>query len=143
MITIKLLIWLIPIGLNIWVDAKGRKPNYSMMFSIRGAIAIAYQFLLIPKGLMPWTLTSWQLLSVIFPVLVFQVTSFWIIFELSLNIIQKRSSLLYYDHKEKDSGWIDKFFAWAGTMWHTMAKIASLILMILSIIVIYQNYGTI
>jgi hypothetical protein len=139
-LTLKLLLWLVPIALNVWADAKGRKPNYGMMFALRGFIAVTYQFFIVPPDMMPWTLSGWQLVMVWLPIMLFQTTSFWIIFELSLNIIQKRDNLLYYDIKEKDSGYIDRFFAWAGPTWHAVAKGLAFIVMVLSIAVILANY---
>ena len=127
-ITVFLLVWLLPIGANVWADRTGRKPNYLMMFILRGMAAILHGVMFQPE--------NW---GEYFPVFVFQVTSFWLFFEAALNIVRKKP-LLYYDMKEGDSGWIDRFFKWTGKPAHTVAKIAALILMILSIIVIYHRF---
>jgi hypothetical protein len=73
------------------------------------------------------------------------MTSFWILFELALNVIYniregENRSLLYFDQKEGDSGWIDRFFK-RNPQLHTIAKVISLILMIVSIVFIYRIYG--
>ena len=140
MLTFKLLLWLIPIALNVWADWKGRKPNYTLMFILRGGAAILHGILIIPTDVPQWTMSGWELLMLWLPYFTFQITSFWIFFELALNILQKRDNLLYYDIKEKDSGYIDRFFAWAGPTWHAVAKGVAFIVMVLSIAVIFANH---
>lgn len=126
-IAFKLILWLIPIGLNVYADKDGRKPNYLLMFVLRGIAAILHGVLFNPQDMTDYWL-----------VLLFQVTSFWIFFEIALNLVRGRE-LFYYDTKEKDSGWIDKFFAWTGPFWHFFAKIVAIALMVWSIILIYQR----
>jgi hypothetical protein len=137
MLTFKLLLWLIPIALNVWADRKGRKPNYALMAVLRGGAAILHGVLIIPMDDPQWTMSGWELLMLWLPYFTFHATSFWILFELSLNILQKRDPL-YYDQKEKDSGWIDKFFAWAGPRWHAVAKFVALEVCIYCLYLIYQ-----
>jgi hypothetical protein len=127
MITLYLLLWLVPIAANVWADSSGRKPNYLVMFVIRGMAAILHGVLFLPENFGEY-----------FPILVFQVTSFWLIFEAWLNIVRGKE-LLYYDTFEMDSGHIDRFFTWAGKPAHTIAKAFTLILCIISIIVIYAR----
>jgi len=134
--TIRLLIWLIPIGANVWADAKGRKPNYLAMFFLRGAAFITYGAL--------WPLPTYGWILRWLPIGLYQLTSYWILFELSLNIIynireKEKRSLLYFDQKEGDSGWIDRFFKKHPNL-HTGAKIASLVIMVISIILVYRLY---
>jgi hypothetical protein len=136
-IAFKLLIWFVPIGLNIWADANGRKPNYVMMFFLRAFAFIAYGIL--------WTLPTYDWFLKWWPVALYQLTSYWLLFELGLNIAynirEKESrSLLYFDQKEKDSGWIDKFFARFPHL-HTPAKIGSAIVMVVAIIFIYKLHA--
>jgi hypothetical protein len=140
MITLRLLLWLVPIGLNTWADANGRKPNYIIMFILRGVALILYGTLWVDEIL--YTFQDW--LPVIF-VFIYCMTSFWILFELALNVIYniregENRSLLYFDQKEGDSGWIDRFFK-RNPQLHTIAKVISLILMIVSIVFIYRIYG--
>lgn len=126
----RLLIWFIVPLANAYADRKGRKPNYAMVFIIRAFCAILHGALFINDYVNYWF--YW------WPVLVFEVTSFWIIFELSLNIYQRRP-LLYYDNKEGDSGWIDRAFKFLGHGAHTFAKLLALIAMIFSILLIFKR----
>lgn len=131
-IALKLLAWFLVIGGNVYLDRKGRKPNYLAMFCVRGFCAIVHGVLFDPRNTTDYL-----------PVFLFQITSFWLFFELALNIIWKRS-LLYYDKKENDSGWIDGFFYWLyrkleSDFLHTYAKALAFVLMVISIIVIYYR----
>lgn len=137
---LKLLLWLIAPITNAVLDRKGPKRVYWIVNLIRFMAAVLHGALFFPSSWMPWNtpineLSGWRLLMIWLPVLIFQMTSFWIVFELILNRFLKRP-WLYYDHKEKDSGLIDRFFAWAGPTAHKVAKLAALILCILSAIVI-------
>lgn len=128
-IFLKLFIWFIPILANIIADRKGRKPNYLMMLVLRAMAAILHGALFITESNSYW----WQW----WPVILYQITSFWIFFELGLNFI-RHNPPLYYDHKEGDSGWLDELFKWAGPVLHLIAKIVCLVLLIFSIWKIYQ-----
>lgn len=138
-ITWRLLLWLIPIGVNIYADRKGRKPHYLVVNILRAMAAIVHGGLFVNNYEGYWY--YW------WPVLLFQVTSYWILFELGLNLAwnyyhkhpNEKRPLLYYDNKEKDSGWIDRFFSWAGKTAHTATKILVLLAMIYSIILIFQR----
>lgn len=140
--TFILLLWLIPIALNVYADRNGRKPNYLQMFVIRGFAAILHAILLdvcchvFPDKL--WNYNAVELLLIWAPVLLFQVTSFWILFEFGINIVRKRE-LFYFDRKENDSGWIDQIFDVLGNGAHLAAKIVALIICILSIMSIYSR----
>lgn len=129
MITLKLFLWLIPIGVNVWVDRKGRKPNYLMMFMLRGMASIVHAVLFDPTVPMDY-----------FLILIFQVTSFWILFDLLLNALRGRPAL-YYDTKEGDSGWIEKIFARLGPTAYAAAKVGALTACILAIQTIYDRFG--
>jgi len=142
MITFILLLWLIPIAVNVYLDRNGRKPDYLQMFVIRGMVAIVHGVILdITCNIFPdhlWTYSAWQLFLIWLPLLLFQVTSYWILFELALNIVRGRE-LFYYDRKERDSGWIDKLFDTLGNGAHLAAKLMALLICILSIINIYNH----
>jgi len=127
MITFFLLLWLIPIAANVWADANGRKPIYLVMFILRGMAAILHGVLFDPHTLQDY-----------FPVFIFQVTSFWLLFEIALNIVRKKP-ILYYDTTEHDSGWIDKFFSLTGREFHFFCKLLALIILVFSIIIIYSR----
>lgn len=119
--------WLIPIFINAWMDRKGAKRDYKIVFIFRGIAAIIHGVLFDPYDLIDYL-----------PVFIFQVTSWWIFFELILNYLRDNPAF-YYDQKEGDSGWIDRFFKWAGPTWHLVAKGLCFIVMVLSIIVIYHR----
>jgi hypothetical protein len=156
MIAFFLSLWSIVPSVNAWMDRKGAKRNYLLVGLVRGMAAVLHGALFFPSGFYfhgrpVWELSWGELLAIYVPIFLFQGTSFWILFELLLNILRKKLSLniyseqsiLYYDHKEKDSGWIDGFFKWlgpkAGPIAHAVAKVAALILCILSIITIYYQ----
>lgn len=128
MTTFLLLLWLIPIAVNVYLDRNGRKPNYLKVNIARGMAAIVHGALFNPSNFYDYL-----------PVFIFQITTYWLFFELALNIIRGKE-LMYYDRFEKDSGYIDRFFAWAGRELHVICKFASLVFMILSIILIYMNH---
>ncbi len=142
MITFILFLWMIPIAANVYADRNGRKPNYLQMFVIRGMAAICHAVLLdVAVGYFPenlWAYSALDMLGMWAPVLLFQMTSFWLVFELALNIVRGRE-WLYFDRKEHDSGWVDKFFDALGNGAHLAAKIAALVVCVLSIIVIYHK----
>jgi hypothetical protein len=136
--TLKLLLWLIPIGANVWADRTGRKPNYLLMFILRGMAWILHMALWVPGDWAGTDFEHWVWLKLILWPTIFDLTSFWILFELGLNAFRHKGPL-YYDHKEGDSGWIDRLFKWAGPKWHTAAKLLALAAMILAITRIYQT----
>lgn len=129
MITLKLLLWLIPIGLNIYADKDGRKPDYLMMFILRGLAAIIHAVSFDPRVGQDY-----------FIIFIFQITSYWILFDLGLNIVRGRE-ILYYDRKERDSGWIERFFDSMGPVFYLVAKVLALIACVLAIIAIYYRFG--
>ena len=147
MITLLLIIWIVLIipAFNYYdyrVTRKGGKPEYKLYFIIKGALAIVHGALMLAVNQDSKTvysdLTAWQLTVVWAPYLLFQITSFWIEYELIRNLWTRRQ-WDYYDSKEKDSGWIDRFFAWAGRPFHVFVKLCALAICVLSIIVIYQR----
>ena len=134
---IMLVLWLVPIGLNVYWDKDGRKPNYLQMFMLRGITAILHGIVfdmtcrIFPPDLYRYSM--WELVLIWTPLFTFQVTSFWILFELGLNLVRGREAF-YFDRKERDSGWIDKIFDHLGSGAHLAAKIMALILCVLSIL---------
>jgi len=125
MITLFLLLWLIPIAVNVYIDRNGHKPNYIIVFIVRGMVAILHAALFNPHNVYDWL-----------PILIFQVTSFWIFFELALNFV-RNNPLMYYDNSEGDSGFIDRFFKVVGMEAHFIAKVLCFVVMVFSIIVLY------
>jgi hypothetical protein len=128
MTTILLLLWLVPIAINIYADRDGRKPNYLQMFVIRAMASLIHMFFFI---------YSPQQGNLVFWLLVFQITSWWLIFELVLNLIRGRA-VFYFDRTENDSGWIDRFFAKKHVLWHFGAKLLCFAVMVYAIIRIYE-----
>lgn len=143
LITFILLLWLIPIVINVYIDRYGKKPHYSVVFIFRGGAAIIHGIIFdVVFDYFPndWSAYNyWDTFLVYLPLLTFWTTSFWILFEIALNIAHGRNEILYYDRREGDSGWIDRFFKLAGPTAHLIAKILALIACVLSIINLYQT----
>lgn len=72
---------------------EGNKPNYGVLFTIRGIFAIIHGAVLNVQNPTEWI-----------PLLGFQICSFWIIFDLTLNLLRDKN----WDYKGKTSGWLDK-----------------------------------
>lgn len=135
--------WFIPIFINAWLDRKGAKRIYWQVNGMR-VIAMIIHAGPIMQMLEEYSFDWPELAYELVPILVFQVTSFWSFFELTLNYLQGRrgwnhDGLLYFDRKEKDSGWIDRFFSKKPLWFHTLCKIACFVVMVLYIIVIYYR----
>lgn len=127
-IALKLLIWLVAIAANVYMDRKGRKPNYLQMFIIRGIAAFLHWCMFVSDP---------SQVPLLINLIIFQVTSFYIFFELGLNIVRGRP-WLHYDYVEGDSGWIDRF--WKNVyrkkkthIYHHVFKLCVLILMCIAI----------
>ena len=84
MITLKLFIWLLPIAFNVWTDRKGRKPDYLVMFILRGCAAILYLgWVWDAQGgyhLIEDFKDNWSLV-------LFCLTSYWLLFEAGWNVV--------------------------------------------------------
>lgn len=117
--------------LDYFVTRNGRKPNYlkyNLVKTIVGILIFAFI----------GNFDSWSrfILSGI-TVSIFELTSFWIIYEVIRNIWTKQH-LFYFDKFERDSGGVDRFFADNPDL-HVPAKIAALVLCIFTGIIIYHN----
>lgn len=99
------------------------KPIYLQSFIIRGIAAILHALLFDPQNTIDWL-----------PVLLFQVTSFWIIFPLLLNGLRRKPAL----YVGAQSGWIDGYFL-NHPVNQVIAKVAALIVLVLSTIVIFHK----
>lgn len=92
-----MILWLVYIASEVTIQAhligKGWKPNYIQLFILRGAASIVHGAIIDVESFGEY-----------FWLLAFQVTSFWILFDLGLNIV--RGKELFY--KGKNSGWLDK-----------------------------------
>lgn len=124
---LKLLPWIAFIVGHAFFDfyriKKDDKPIYLQSFIIRGMVAIAHALLFNPQNVVDWL-----------PVLIFQLTSFWLFFPLLLNGLRRKPAL----YVGSQSGWMDYYFLnHPINQW--IAKAAALTLMILSTIVIYHK----
>lgn len=131
--TVRLLIWAGPLYFFINRDKEGRKPNYEFEYFLRAMVGLAYLFVWVDPKHPDYVLLFW--------LIVYEVTSFWIFFELVLNIIRKRP-WLHYDYVELDSGRIDRGFAWLYRKFkthalHVVAKVICFAIMVYSITRIY------
>ena len=101
------------------------KPNYLMSFTIRGMVAIAHVVIFFPFTDHPF---DW------WPLLIFQCTSFWLLFPYLLNKLRRKPAM----YVGTNSGWIDFYFLnHPVNQW--IAKAAVFIVMVLSTIVIYHK----
>lgn len=133
MTTLLLFIWPLFIAVCVYRDRKGRKPVYLFEFFIRAMALVLYWFL--------WTKYEEDTL-LIFWVSVYAITSFWIFFEMALNLVRGRV-LFYYDFTEGDSGIIDGFFKklywkYKTHAFHLAAKVLVFVIMVFSITRIYD-----
>lgn len=119
-----LLLWFIVPEINARLDKNGPKRNYLQVNTIRGIVAFFHWCLFVSEPDQYMTLI-W--------LIVFQLTSFWLYFEIRLNLLRD-NPILYYDTVERDSGIIDRFFADQAWYWHPIAKLAALVMMIYAII---------
>jgi hypothetical protein len=128
MITLKILVWFAFIVGHAWHDYKqindeNERPNYLLSFTVRGFIAILHAILFDPHNFFDWL-----------PVLIFQVTSFYLFFPILLNSFRKKE--IFY--VGQNSGWLDSYF-----YKHREAQLifiaGVLSVFILSVIVIYQR----
>lgn len=106
------------------VTRNGDKPNYLLYFILRGGAYILWGILVVHEPL-----DNRDNIREIVVTLGYAICSFWVEYELIRNWWSKRA-LLYYDIIEKDSGIIDRFFAWAGREAHLVAKLIALVLAI-------------
>ena len=141
---IGLITWLLVPNLNAWLDRKGPVRIYLPINILRGIAMVVHSVIFFdPQGGYAFFSDLWKSI----PYLVFYFGSYWLNFEIVLNILTGRvknmgwkKGLLYYDNKEGNSGIVDKFFKWAGNKAHTVAKIITLVLTIASIIfIIYKH----
>ena len=141
MTTLKLLLWLLPIGFNVYTDRNSKKSDYLVVNILRGFVLILYL-----GGV--WNVQGGYHLVEDFKdnwsLVLFCFTSYWLLFEIGWNVTNGKlnhlgwKGLLYYDTKEKDSGWVDKFFAKYKKL-HTPAKLLVLLLMIMALTDIYAT----
>lgn len=163
-IALKLLLWLVAIEANVYADRKGRKPgktdwaSYLVMFILRCIAAILHAALFIPGQWMGTDFANRVWLHLWLPVVIFQATSFWLLFDVQLNLINHFRDekfgesrkltwkiIFYYDRKEGDSGKLERWFRDIGPTWgprlYILAKLLALAACIYSVVLIYARYS--
>lgn len=143
-LAIKLLVWLLAPLVNAWKDRKGHKPNYLIVNILRGIAVIFHGSLFIPDT--AWT--GWW--PYFWPVLIFQITSFFLVFNTALYFYWNHyhpdhfKPLFYYDSKEGDSGLTDRIFKalgkW-GPLAYRLTWAAAALLLVFSTVAIYNRHA--
>jgi hypothetical protein len=129
MTTLLLVLWLVVISVNVYLDRNGAKRNYLQVNIIRAMAGIVHASLF---GLDPKEV--WLLVSIV----TYQVTAYFIFFPLLLNIVTSKTPYLtYIDRIEGDSGWIDRYFAKRKPIVLVYWKLAALVGMTIALILIY------
>lgn len=128
MITFKLLIWVAFIWLDVWnnyyiIEVNDRRPNYLLMNIVRGVAFILY-------GAFVWD-TQADIRT--FYIFLYCTTSFWVLFDLGINIARKKHPLYIGMH----SGWIDRFGFQHQAIYY-LGKVCALSALIFSIAKLYQ-----
>ena len=127
--TFKILAWIIFIAAHAGRDwylivKLNKKPVYWHSFVYRATFSIGHTFLLFDV----YNLYHYLVL------LTFQATSFWVLFNILLNVFRGEHPL----YVGKSSGYIDSFlYKWPA--FQGILILISSVLCVLSIIVIYQN----
>lgn len=128
MIALYLLLWLVFIAAEVYrnyriIEINKGKPSYLHSFVVRGMAAVVHGVLFDPHNIYDYL-----------PIFIFQVTSFWVLFDLILNYMRGKP-MLYIG---KQSGWIDRGFAWIGSDGFLfICKCLTLVACFISIFVIY------
>lgn len=107
------------------IEVDKTKPNYLQSFILRGFIALIHAILFNPQNIIEWL-----------PILVFQLSSFFVIFSPLLNKL--RNEEFFYLGKE--SGFIDPFLLRYPAL-HRILYFLSALLIIVSAILIIRIYG--
>ena len=127
MILLQLFVWIFFIVVHAVVDYReieyhNSKPNYLVSFIIRGIAAILHGIMMDVTKPEEW-----------WPILIFQVTSFWVLFSPILNLLRGKPFL----YLGEDSGWIDRFFINRKSFYLSVYILVSIICT-LSTILIYE-----
>lgn len=128
MITLKLLCWLAYVAVDVWtnfviIERNRSRPNYLLLNIIRGMAFIVWGAFIV----------DFQYDIFYLNYFLFAITSFWIGFDLVLNIVRKKHPL----YIGSNSGWIDQFGAKNRGVYY-LAKVFALVVLVSSIINIYN-----
>lgn len=90
------------------IEKRKWKPNYLQLFFIRGIVAILFGGFIGVGSLSHYSITlydfqMWQYKQGL-TLLLFQTTTFWLFFDLTLNYLRDRP----WDYRGKTSGWLDR-----------------------------------
>jgi hypothetical protein len=107
------------------IENKSWKPNYIQLFITRGIASIVHGAIIDTQNIYPDYIA----------LLLFQMTSFWIFFDLGLNWYRKKP--IFYSGRT--SGWIDRYLG--TTRLYVPLKLVALIVMITSYIVGLQYWN--
>ena len=130
MITLHLILWLVFIAAETYrnyylIEVKKTRPMYLQSFVLRGMAAILHGILFNPHNMADY-----------FPVFIFQVSSFWLLFDLSLNYLRGKPML----YMGEQSGWIDRAFTWIGSDGFLFfCKLLTLVVSVFSAIVVINK----
>jgi hypothetical protein len=97
------------------IEKKKTKPIYIQSFLIRGIAALLHGILMGVENIDEWT-----------PLLFFQLASFWVIFDLSLNLLRKKSVF-----HVGESNLIDKYIGAIPEIYWTLKAIAFIAMLVL------------
>lgn len=128
MITLKLIIWQLYVSFDVWInyriiEVNDSRPNYLLMNIVRGVAFVLY-------GRFFWDLSiDLQALYVF----LYCTTSFWLLFDLGLNLARRKHPLYIGQH----SGWIDQY-GFKYPVVYYLGKLLALAALIFSIAKIYQ-----
>lgn len=128
MTTIYLLIWVVYIAADVWcnfyiIEQINSRPDYLKLNIIRGVAFVLY-------GRFVWDL--WLDLHSLY-IFIFCTTSFWIGFDLALNIARNKHPL----YIGQNSGWIDQY-GFKYPVIYYLGKLVALFVLTYSIAKIYQ-----
>jgi branched-subunit amino acid transport protein AzlD len=150
MLTFLLIVWIVIIllhnTLDYFVTRDGNKPDYVKYGILRSMCAVVHGALVLLLFEDAYTNYSdlKQLLLTWLPYAGYQVLSFWLIYDPVRNAWArggKLADLIYFDHKEKDSGWVERLSAWAGKPFYYTLKLSALVICIWCIVLIYSRHG--
>jgi hypothetical protein len=117
--------WIIVIELKAWVDfyqieKLKRKISHGFEIGVVAIIAVLHQALSGVNKIEEWDLAGW--------ILLFQTMSYWLLFDLSLNLMRGKEPFYYGKNAASD-----RLFQKLGNGTYFMTKVFALVLMIVAI----------
>lgn len=139
MITLKLLLWILYIAVDVWInyriiEVNDSRPNYLLMNIVRGVAFIVYGRLIWDASIeLTYDWTVFRVTDETSYMTMYCITSFWILFDLALNRARKKHPLYIGPH----SGWIDQYGFKYPALYY-LGKLIAVGTLIYSIIKIYK-----